>query len=80
MENFEGRVKRVVAAHLGIPLEDVHNTSRLVEDLGADELDILKIGVALAKEFELEIPEADAKRFLTVQAAIDYMVAGFSQS
>ena len=75
MSNFEERVKKIVAEQLGVKLEDVKNESSFVDDLGADSLDTVELVMALEEEFETEIPDEEAEKINTVQAAIDYVTA-----
>ena len=75
MSNIEDRVKKIVAEQLGVKLEDVKNESSFVDDLGADSLDTVELVMALEEEFETEIPDEEAERINTVQAAIDYVTA-----
>jgi len=75
VSNIEERVKKIVAEQLGVKLEDVKNESSFVDDLGADSLDTVELVMALEEEFETEIPDEEAEKINTVQAAIDYVVA-----
>ena len=75
MSNIEERVKKIVAEQLGVKLEDVKNESSFVDDLGADSLETVELVMALEEEFETEIPDEEAEKINTVQAAIDYVVA-----
>lgn len=43
--------------------------------LGADSLDHLEITMAIETEFGLNIPDSDAENILTVQQAVDYLLA-----
>ncbi|WP_374625449.1 acyl carrier protein [Pandoraea sp.] len=73
MDNFEQRVKKIVAEQLGVNEADVKNESSFVNDLGADSLDTVELVMALEEEFETEIPDEDAEKITTVQQAIDYV-------
>ncbi|MDF2489171.1 MAG: acyl carrier protein [Pseudomonas sp.] len=75
MSNIEERVKKIVAEQLGVKEEEVKNESSFVEDLGADSLDTVELVMALEEEFETEIPDEEAEKITTVQAAIDYVNA-----
>ncbi len=44
-------------------------------DLGADSLDTVELVMALEEEFDTEIPDEEAEKITTVQAAIDYITA-----
>jgi acyl carrier protein len=58
------RVKKIVAEQLGVKAEEVTNTASFVE-----------LVMALEEEFETEIPDEEAEKITTVQAAIDYVNA-----
>ncbi|BCJ08182.1 MULTISPECIES: acyl carrier protein [Pseudomonas] len=75
MSTIEERVKKIVAEQLGVKEDEVKNTSSFVEDLGADSLDTVELVMALEEEFETEIPDEEAEKITTVQAAIDYVNA-----
>jgi acyl carrier protein len=75
MSTIEERVKKIVAEQLGVKEEEVINTASFVEDLGADSLDTVELVMALEEEFETEIPDEEAEKITTVQAAIDYVTA-----
>lgn len=73
MSTIEERVKKIVGEQLGVKEEEVKNESSFVEDLGADSLDTVELVMALEEEFETEIPDEEAEKITTVQAAIDYV-------
>eukprot|EP01034_Spumella_vulgaris_P004769 gene4769-6089_t len=75
MSTIEERVKKIVAEQLGVKEEEVVNTASFVEDLGADSLDTVELVMALEEEFETEIPDEEAEKITTVQAAIDYVTS-----
>jgi acyl carrier protein len=75
MSTIEERVKKIVAEQLGVKEEEVKNESSFVEDLGADSLDTVELVMALEEEFETEIPDEEAEKITTVQAAIDYVTS-----
>jgi acyl carrier protein len=73
--SIEERVKKIVVEQLGVKAEEVVNSASFVEDLGADSLDTVELVMALEEEFETEIPDEEAEKITTVQAAIDYVTA-----
>ena len=72
MSDIEARVKKIIAEQLGVEESQVTNEKSFVADLGADSLDTVELVMALEDEFGLEIPDEDAEKITTVQAAIDY--------
>ncbi|MFI0399184.1 MAG: acyl carrier protein [Thiolinea sp.] len=73
--SIEARVKAIVVEQLGVDESEVTNTSSFIEDLGADSLDTVELVMALEEEFGTEIPDEEAEKITTVQAAIDYINA-----
>ena len=73
METVQGRVKNIVAAHLGVKSEEIETDSTFVDELRADSLDMVEIMMALEDEFGCDIPEEEAKRITTVQETVDYI-------
>lgn len=71
--NIEDRIKKIIVDMLGVKPEDVVPEASFVDDLGADSLDTVELVMALEEEFETEIPDEDAEKINTVQAAIDYI-------
>ncbi len=75
MSTIEERVKRIIIEQLGVKEEDVKSEASFVDDLGADSLDTVELVMALEEEFDTEIPDEDAEKITTVQAAIDYVLS-----
>lgn len=75
MSDIEARVKAIVVEQLGVSEDEVTNTASFVDDLGADSLDTVELVMALEEEFGAEIPDEEAEKITTVQAAIDFIKA-----
>ncbi|WP_435276668.1 acyl carrier protein [Psychrobium sp. nBUS_13] len=71
--SIEERVKKIVVEQLGVKEEEVVSGASFVDDLGADSLDTVELVMALEEEFDTEIPDEEAEKITTVQAAIDYV-------
>jgi len=69
----ESKVKKVLAETLGIDESEVKRDSKFVEDLGVESLDTVEIVAALEEEFDIDIPDEDAEKNVTVGQAIDYI-------
>lgn len=73
MSTIEERVKKIVIEQLGVKDDEVTPEASFVDDLGADSLDTVELVMALEEEFDTEIPDDEAEKINTVQAAIDYV-------
>jgi acyl carrier protein len=68
-----GKVKAIIVDQLGVEEEEVTLESSFIEDLGADSLDIVELIMALEEEFEIEVPDEDAEKLLSVSDALEYI-------
>ena len=74
MDNIFDRVKDVIIEQLGIEDESsVTMTTTFIDDLGADSLDVVELIMALEEEFEMEIPEVEAEKIVSVGDVVDYI-------
>ena len=69
----EEKIKKIIAEQLGVEEDEVIPEAKFVDDLGADSLDTVELVMALEEEFDIEIPDEDAEKILTVGAAIDFI-------
>lgn len=72
-EVFE-KVKNVIVDQLGVAEEAVTNEATFLDDLGADSLDIVELIMALEEEFDIEIPDEEVEKAITVKDVVDYIV------
>lgn len=71
-EVFE-KVKAIIVEQLGVAETSVEMDSSFIDDLGADSLDIVELVMALEEEFDMEIPDADAEKVVTVGDVVEYI-------
>ena len=71
-EVFE-RVKKIIVEQLGATEASVTMEASFIDDLGADSLDIVELVMALEEEFDIEIPDSDAEKVVTVGDVVDYI-------
>jgi acyl carrier protein len=72
-EQVAGRAHTILVEQLGVEEDEVTPNARLVDDLGADSLDTVEVTMALEEEFNIEIPDADVERIVTVQDVVNYL-------
>ena len=66
-------VKAVVVEQLSVEADSVKMESKIIEDLGADSLDVVELIMAWEEEFDTEIPDGDAEKIVTVGDVVDYI-------
>ena len=71
-EVFE-KVKAIIVEQLGVAETSVEMEASFIDDLGADSLDIVELIMALEEEFDMEIPDADAEKVVTVGDVVEYI-------
>ena len=69
----EQRVREIVAEQLERDVNEVTNTASLIEDLGADSLDVVELVMKMEEEFGIEIPDEEAEKIKTVNDVIQYI-------
>ena len=67
------KVKGIIVEQLGVAENSVTLEASFIDDLGADSLDIVELVMALEEEFDIEIPDADAEKVVTVGDVVDYI-------
>ena len=68
----EQEVIDIIVEQLGVDKEDVKRSSKLVEDLHADSLDLTELNMTFEERIGKEIPAEEAEKFKTVGDIIDY--------
>ena len=73
-DTFE-EVKTVIGAELEVEEDQITMDSVIVEDLGADSLDVVELIMRLEEKFDVEIPDEDAEKIQTVGDAVNFIQA-----
>ena len=60
------KIKAKLAEQLGVAEDKVTMDSKIVEDLGADSLDIVELLMSLEEEYDISISEEEATKIVTV--------------
>lgn len=67
------KVKGIIVEQLGVAESSVTLEASFIDDLGADSLDIVELIMALEEEFDMEIPDGDAEKIVTVNDVVEYI-------
>lgn len=70
---MEERLKKLIAEQLGVDESKVVPSASFTDDLEADSLDLVELIMSLEEEFNVEIPDEDAEKIVTVGDAMQYL-------
>ena len=73
MFSLEDRVKRIIGQQLDRDFDMLSPEYNLVNDLGADSLDIVELVMCLEEEFDMEILDDEAETLETVGDIIEFI-------
>ena len=71
-EIFE-KVKNIIVDLLQVSEDSVTLQSQFIDDLGADSLDLVELIMGIEEEFNIEIPDGEAEKVVTVEDVVEYI-------
>jgi acyl carrier protein len=72
------RVRGLMAEQLGVEPAEMRPDANILEDLGADSLDVVELVMALEEAFDIEIGDEDAEAIRTVGDVEAYVLKRLS--
>ena len=69
------RIQGIIADKLSVDAGMVTMEASFIEDLNADSLDIVELIMALEDELDMEIPDDEAEKFVTVGDVVKFIKA-----
>ena len=69
------KIKNIVVEQLGVSADEVTLEASIIDDLGADSLDIVERVMAFEEEFGVEIPDEAAEKIATIGDIVSYLEA-----
>lgn len=67
-------VSRILSDKLGVKESQIKEDSKLIDDLGADSLDLVDLVMALEEELGVKIADDKLQKISTVKDVVDYIV------
>jgi acyl carrier protein len=64
--DLSGRIHSIVTEQLGVEPADVTKDASILDDLGADSLDVVELVMALEEAFDIEIPDDAVEEMRTI--------------
>ena len=65
-DSLEQQVRNIVAEQLGVDPSEVRPDASILDDLGADSLDVVEMVISLEEAFDIEVPDSDVEEMRTV--------------
>ena len=65
------KLQKIIAEVVSLEVDEITSESTCIDDLGADSLDVCQIIMAIEEEFEIEIPNEEAEKIVTVNDAVE---------
>ena len=67
------KVAALISEKFEMPIEDISRDTSIIDDLGADSLDIVDMLMMLEEQYNLSIPDDVAQEMKTVGDVVDYI-------
>ena len=65
------KLKQIIVEVLNVDESEITMETTFIDDLGADSLDVFQIIMGLEEEFDIEIPNKQAEKIVTVADAVE---------
>ena len=72
------KLQEIIADVLNVDPNEVTMETTFADDLGADSLDVFQIIMGLEEEFDIEIPNEQAEKIVTVGDAVEQIKAAMN--
>ena len=72
-------LRDIIVEVLNVDETEVTMESTFIDDLGADSLDVFQIIMGIEEEFDIEIPNEEAEKIVTVGDAVEQIKKAVSE-
>lgn len=73
------KLRDIIVEVLNVDETEVTMESTFIDDLGADSLDVFQIIMGIEEEFDIEIPNEEAEKIVTVGDAVERIKKAVSE-
>ena len=73
------KLRDIIVEVLNVDENEVTMESTFIDDLGADSLDVFLIIMGIEEEFDIEIPNEEAEKIVTVGDAVEQIKKAVSE-
>ena len=74
------KLKKIIVDVLNVDENEITMDTSFIDDLGADSLDVFQIIMGLEEEFDIEIPNEQAEKIVTVGDAVEQIKAAMNEN
>jgi acyl carrier protein len=74
-DSLREQIRGLVSEQLGVDAAELTSESNILEDLGADSLDVVELVMAIEEAFDIEVPDEDAETMRTLGDVERYVSA-----
>jgi len=76
--SVEERAFEIITRKLGVEPSRVYSCAKLVEDLGADSLDMVDLVMEFEDRFDIDIDDSTMENIHTVKDIVDFLITRVS--
>ncbi|MDH3519084.1 MAG: acyl carrier protein [Myxococcales bacterium] len=73
-DGLETKIRSILAEQLGVEAEEVTTDANILDDLGADSLDVVELVMTLEEAFDIEVPDEEVEEMRTVGDVERYVI------
>ncbi|MFO8058887.1 MAG: acyl carrier protein [bacterium] len=70
---IKDRVYELILEHLDVDSDSLKPDAKFIDDLGISSMDLWELVLVMEDEFDLEVPDEDLEKIVTIQDAIDFI-------
>ena len=74
------KLKKIIVDVLNVDENEITMDTTFIDDLGEDSLDVFQIIMGLEEEFDIEIPNEQAEKIVTVGDAVEQIKAAMNEN
>jgi acyl carrier protein len=74
-DGIEVQVRSILAEQLGLELSEIRPEANILDDLGADSLDVVELVMSLEEAFDIEVPDEEVEAMRTIADVERYVAA-----
>jgi len=73
-DGLETKIRSILAEQLGVEAAEVTADANILDDLGADSLDVVELVMSLEEAFDIEVPDEEVESMRTVGDVERYVI------